>query len=440
MKKICVIGCGPAGAVAAALLKRFGYDVLVVANGRKHTVWEGMSMRAAGGLRSAGFDRALDATSKFARRFSSWHGHVELANGEFLIERQSLDRALQDDLSRSGISVIRGTARRYDRQGTGWLISVSDESDTQLAIHADYLIAACGRTGGENISALSGPVSIMLSQSFSAQLGGDPFTFIEPFENGWAWATWNGIDHASIHVTVAGSMVSNSDCKLVFASSCKKLKEIQEIIGARSIPVAPVSARGSRPFLKKSIADGLHLKVGDAAYTVDPLSGHGMYEAISGAYAAAPVIHTILERPESAEQALRFYNNRAQSLFSQRMKNGIELYGNEMRWAGNPFWAERSRDNPERPGVLSETPGKPHFMRKPVVENGWIVEREVFFSSLHPQGIRFMDGIDLAQLHKLINTTRRLGIDQLSDALKAPPKHVASAVHALVQEGMAGHV
>lgn len=437
MKKICVVGGGPAGAVAAALLKRIGYEVIVVAKARRHPVWEGMSMRAADGLRSAGLHRALDATSKLARRFSSWHGQVELANGEYLIEKQALERALQSDLSGLDVSLIRGAARHYERHATGWLITVSEEGGAQRVIHADYLIAACGRTGGENIGALSGPVSVMLSQSFQARLGSDPFTFIEPFEDGWAWATWNGIDHASLHVTVASALVSNLDCKLVFTASCKKLAEIQKMIGPRSLAVSPVSARGSRPFLKGTIADALHLKVGDAAYTVDPLSGHGMYEAISGAYAAVPVIHTILERPENAELALRFYNHRAQSLFAQRMKSGIELYRSEMRWAGNPFWAERSREMSARQEVLLEVPGKPHFMKRPVVENGWIVEREVLLSNRHPQGIRFIDGIDLAQLYRLTDTTQRPGIEQLSEALKAPPKHVASAMHALVQEGIA---
>lgn len=440
MKKICVVGGGPAGAVAAALLKRIGYEVLVVANDRLHPVWEGMSMRAVDGLRSAGFERALDATSKLARRFSSWHGHVELANGEYLIERQALDRALQSDLSESGILVIRGVARHYERHDTGWLITLLEENGAQRIVHADYLIMACGRTGGENIGALSGPVSVMLSQSFSAQLGCEPFTFIEPFEDGWAWATWNGVDHASLHITVAGSLVSNADCEHAFTASSKKLKEIHKMIGNRTSAVGPVSARGSRPFLKRAIADSVHLKVGDAAYTVDPLSGHGMYEAISGAYAAVPVIHTILERPENAQQALHFYKNRAQSLFSQRMKSGIELYGSEMRWADNPYWAERSRDCTGGLDALLVIPDKPHFMKKPVVENGWIVEREVLLSKEHPQGVRFMDGIDLAQLHKLINTTQRPKLNQLSNALKAEPKHVASALYKLVQEGMAGHV
>lgn len=396
-------------------------------------------MRAADGLRSAGFQRALDATSKLARRFSSWHGHVALANGEFLIEKQSLERALQSDLSGLDVSLVRGAARCYERQASGWLVTVSEQGGAQRVIHADYLIAACGRTGGENIGALSGPVSVMLSQSFSARLGSEPFTFIEPFEDGWAWATWNGIDHASLHVTVASTLLSGVDCKRVFTASCKKLGEIQKMTGARSSADSPVSARGSRPFLKGAIADALHLKVGDAAYTVDPLSGHGMYEAISGAYAAVPVIHTILERPENAELALRFYNHRAQSLFAQRMKSGTALYRSEMRWAGNPFWAERSRDVPERLEALLDVPDKPHFMKKPVVENGWIVEREVLLSKEHPQGMRFIDGIDLAQLYRLISTTQRFGIDQLSETLKAQPKQVASAMHALIQEGIAGH-
>ena len=51
-----------------------------------------------------------------------------------------------------------------------------------------------------------------------------------------------------------------------------------------------------------------------------------------------------------------------------------------------------------------------------------------------------MDGIDLAQLYRLIDTTQRPAMAQLSDVLKAPPKNVASAMHTLVREGVAGQV
>jgi flavin-dependent dehydrogenase len=440
MKKICVIGCGPAGAVVAALLKRIGYDVLVIAKTRRQPVWEGMSMRAVDGLGSAGFQHAVEATSTLARRFSAWHGHVELANGEYLIEKQALERALQSDLSRLDIALIQGTARHCERNATQWCITVAGEAGTQQIVHADYLITACGRTGGENIGALSGPVSVMLSQSFSAQLGSEPFTFIEPFEDGWAWATWNGINHASLHVMVASTLVSTGDCTQVFTSSCKKLGEIQKMIGARSCAVSPVSARGCRPFLKGAIADAFHLKVGDAAYTVDPLSGHGMYEAISGAYAAVPVIHTLLERPQHAELALRFYRDRAQSLFAQRMRSSLEIYRGEIRWAGHPFWAERSRDRSGYMDVQPEFSGKSHFVKKPVVENGWIVEREILLSKGYPQGTRFIDGVDLAQLHRRISTTPNAGLLQLSEALMASPGQISSAMQSLVREGMVERV
>lgn len=436
MKRICVIGCGPAGAVAAALLKRIGYDVLVIAKTRRQPVWEGMSMRAVEGLRSAGFQRAVETTSTLARRFSAWHGHVEMANGEYLIEKQALERALQSDLSGLDVALIQGAASHCEWKEKQCCITVVTEAGTQQVVHADYLINACGRTGGENVGALSGPVSVMLSQSFSAQLGRDAWTFVEPFEDGWAWATWNGADHASLHVMLASAQVSTGDCAQVFTSSCQKLGEIQKMIGASSSAVSPVSARGRRPFLKAHIADVFHLQVGDAAYTVDPLSGHGMYEAISGAYAAVPVIHTLLERPQHAELALRFYRDRAQSLFAQRMRSGLDMYRGERRWAGHPFWEERSRDQPGCMDVSPQFSGKPHFVTKPVVESGWIVEREVLFSKSYPQGSRFIDGVDLAQLYRRINTTQDAGLLQLGEALMASPGQISSAVQSLMREGM----
>jgi flavin-dependent dehydrogenase len=69
------------------------------------------------------------------------------------------------------------------------------------------------------------------------------------------------------------------------------------------------------------IEDGL-IRVGDAALAMDPLSGHGVFEAIASARAAAAVINTILRRPDDAELARAFYQERVRLAFEPPRWNG----------------------------------------------------------------------------------------------------------------------
>ncbi|WP_152224292.1 NAD(P)/FAD-dependent oxidoreductase [Pseudomonas sp. SCB32] len=154
------------------------------------------------------------------------------------------------------------------------------------------------------------------------------------------------------------------------------------------------------------------LRVGDAAYCVDPLSGHGMYEAISGAFAAAPTINTLLRVPTSAELAIRFYQSRATRIYFHRISAGGHFYSSGDRWELSPFWAQ-AMDIVLPSQSISR--GALGLAKRAVIADEVIQEKEVLVTAEHPEGIRFVAGTNLVDLLRSPNAAER--IEELRDDL-----------------------
>jgi hypothetical protein len=142
------------------------------------------------------------------------------------------------------------------------------------------------------------------------------------------------------------------------------------------------------------------IRIGDAALAMDPLAGHGVFEALASATTAVPVVRTLLEHPTEAASAFRFYRQRIDHTFLRLARIGRDFYALERRWQDEPFWRER-RTWPDRepaharPGDPADAPA---IEVMPVVEDGYIVEREVIVTADHPRGVWQVDGVPIVAL------------------------------------------
>jgi hypothetical protein len=157
-------------------------------------------------------------------------------------------------------------------------------------------------------------------------------------------------------------------------------------------------ARGSTAILQSPLAESWMLRVGDAAMAVDPLSGNGIFQALSGASVAPAVINTLLREPERAELALRFYEERVRHLFLRFARIGRDFYRAETRWSGRAFWRARAAWPDEEPAHAAAAPRVVGEELRPVVERGFIRERSVLVTSEQPLGVWRVAGAELAPL------------------------------------------
>jgi hypothetical protein len=153
-----------------------------------------------------------------------------------------------------------------------------------------------------------------------------------------------------------------------------------------------------------------------------------MFEAVSGALAAAPTLRTLLERPGDADAACAFYTSRMRDIFAQRRRAAHDHYATETRWAAAPFWRELHAAPLElEPAPASQAAAIAH---RPVVEDGFNVRRRVVLVPGHPRGVRFIDGIDVPALRDAVqHAPGGAGVEGLASQLGQPPGAVRNALH-----------
>jgi Tryptophan halogenase len=84
------------------------------------------------------------------------------------------------------------------------------------------------------------------------------------------------------------------------------------------------------------------LLVGDAASTIDPLSSFGVKKALISAWMAAVVVNTCLKRPEMADAAIGFYNERERQAYADHARQAAAQFAEMTPRFPAPFWQTRS--------------------------------------------------------------------------------------------------
>lgn len=429
---VALLGAGPAALALAIALKRAGHQPLVLGRPRPQPATEGLSWRVAQGFKQLGCRTALSLLKAPWRRVSSWAGTTVEMNGEFVVERQSLDAALREDARQAGVALQPALVRDVEHAGVGdWRIHWEDAEGATHLTRARFVVESRGRAAPKWAAdqAAAAPL-VALCRAFTGARQGRRTTFTEAFEHGWAWGTLDadGAAHVQLVLHPDTLKAHGGDLDTAHAAGLRQLQMCTELLGPGLQPAGDTRVRGIQAALRGGVCGADGLRVGDAAYSSDPLSGHGMFEAVSGALAAAPTLRTLLERPDEADGAREFYTARARDVFAQRLQAARAHYATETRWPDAPFL--RAMQAAPAAAVPVAEPTSAAIAPRPVVENGFIVRRRVVLAPGHPRGVRFMDGVDLAALHDAVRGGAQApSIEKLAAQLHQPP----GAVHGALQ-------
>ncbi|MCG8691683.1 MAG: lycopene cyclase family protein [Minwuiales bacterium] len=404
---IAVIGAGPAGTATAIGLSRLGYRVTVLHRPRGYPAAEGLSARVRDGLHAAGCRNALAAIGEPARREATWNGETTGANQEFLVQRQRFDIALIEDLKQAGIDPIHCRVEKVEQTG----IVAKTESGDALAVKASFVVDARGRAApAGKRRRVMGPPTTALVQRWSGPPG-PPRTCVASFADGWAWFAAPGDGKSFLQIALdsrPGVLPKRVALQEHF------LHRIDEVPGARDWLAdaridGPVTARNATATMNRAPVEAGLLRVGDATLAVDPLSGHGMFQALSTALAAPAVINTLLRRPQDTELAERFYRDRVTDMFYRFARIGRDFYRLESRWRDRAFWRDRAPWPDNRAAHAVAKAGQLTLARKPVIEDGYIVERDVAVTPDYPLGVWRVAGIELAPVIRDLEREPQIG-------------------------------
>ncbi len=423
---VAVVGGGPAGVVVSRELARMGHQVGMVMMPRGFPAFEGLAERAVQGLEHAGCVRALSALGPRVQRSASWNGEQFDGNREHIVDRERFDCALADDARAAGVRVHVGRAARPLRHDDVWLLPWRDSDGSRRQLWARRLVEARGRRAPRyGLRLRRGPVTVAIGRMWRG-IAGQSQTRIGTYENGWFWFAchqgaamlqfFQSLERAALP---AGERLEN------------RYQAILERVGAASVlveglePVGRLQVRDAGTSCGDPAIDGCLSRVGEAVLTIDPLAGHGIFEAVGGALTLAVTINTQIRRRDRDRIAQCFYRDRVGADYQRMLVKGRQFYALEQRWVEAPFWQERA-NGVEAPAAALD---RLRVAERPVAIDDLVELREVLVSPEFPRGVWEVSGVPLVALLRLaLGDSGLAGVDGAAAALRIPVEDVGRAL------------
>jgi geranylgeranyl reductase family protein len=298
MKRVAILGGGPAGAFAAEQLASAGLDVLVF---DEKLAWE---KPCGGGLTYKAYSQypflIENSTPKrliTETTLAAAHGgevSLKLDDPLLIYSRLDLNRMLLERAERAGAQIEKARVLEMSRYGRGWQLRTSSGM-----VDADFCIVA---TGARNALAEVG--TELTAEDTMPALGyyvpGDQnridIQFLPRLE-GYIWV-FPRCGHLSVGICGKGEP----------ASSLRK--RLEQYLTGRGIAWKGAAfyshllpSLGAASWEKNRVAGEGWMAVGDAAGLVDPVTGEGLYYAIRSAdLATRALLSEVGEPTEKAGQ------------------------------------------------------------------------------------------------------------------------------------------
>ena len=361
---VAVIGGGPAGTTAARCLARFGYRVCLLqragSRGRDVPHLETLSPGAIELIRyhhPETWPRIAENLVSCSNSGGWSHDDTDLFDTRpaSLVDRRKLDSLLSQSAAEAGVrfqEIGRTTAK--PRFHGDWILT-ANEDDAALC-RSRFLIDAAGRYSASPANRLP---SFARTLAFGGRCTGLTLplqsTHVEALTDGWLWAARLHGSDAYVNLFVSPPVArgwAGGERHTGFVQLLRQSSLVSDNCSPRL--VSDLVAREATPIERFPLVGERLLRVGDAAFALDPLSSQGVQHALSSAGQAAIVIHTILARPENTNWAKAFFRERHHEMIDRHRASCAALYSRQNRFE-TPFWQERKR---LASAVLSPTPSK----------------------------------------------------------------------------------
>ncbi len=345
---VIVVGGRVAGASTALLLARQGHRVLVVERSpmpsdtvSTHAILRtGVLQLARWGLlddiAEAGTPPIREVTLGFGDERVVFEVKPDHGVDTFYAPRRYLlDNLLLGKASQAGADIWDRTPMTgLLRDGDGAVTGIqAGRANKVVQVTARFVIGADGHN------------------SKVARLAGSAFRRQHPATNAIHYAYYEGIDAAGFWFQFSpgintGAIPTNDGLTLVFAGRPKHLhhrfsgnpdSEMARLVGEAAPDLADLAASGTRVsrfhgttgltgFIRQAWGPGWSL-VGDAGYTKDPISAHGISDALRDAELCARAVDRALSDPATATTALDWYEAQRDSMSSRMFEESRILAG-----------------------------------------------------------------------------------------------------------------
>jgi flavin-dependent dehydrogenase len=346
--EICVLGGGPAGSIIAHRLAALGHRPILLerdAPTQPHKV-ESFSFSILTILNSLGLsDAVATATIRRERRaLVRWQSDLTrpkfFESASLLIDRPLFDQKLRQAAAGAGAAVLRpASARAPQHHPSGrWLIPVTTTFGP-MSILANFLVDARGKRWSTS-SCHDGPRTVAMSATWYVPHSTYVETRTEAGADKWFWGCPLDNDLYSATIFVDATRVAGLSCSERHDFYCELLGQSHLLRNLRRGElITPIFVRDATSRIAKDLIEKDFLRVGEAAFSMDPLSSQGVQRAIVSGLQGGAAVHTILTKGDY-DGPIKFYRERQQNAAKQATLNAMRLYRDHVH-SKKPFWIAR---------------------------------------------------------------------------------------------------
>jgi flavin-dependent dehydrogenase len=369
---VFVVGGGPAGAAIALRLARNGFDVCIAEQQpfpRRHigeslpptilAVLDQLNIRDR--IEAAGFLRPCGAVVKWGAGAPAYRPMSDFAGLQ--VDRGVFDSILLEGARAAGARVFQPATvgEIAHRPGGGWIATVQ-RGQNRLHISSRMIAIAGGRRAPlrgrrQRVSkptlALHG---YLRNSSFST-----PESRIEANDEGWLWAAPLPDRTVSVAVFLDPGNRRLSGKRGDLASPFREMLRKSLLLRdcAQDELAAPAQACDASSSLASPTVGDDFIRVGDASFSIDPLSSQGVLHAIVSGIQGAAAVNTLLRRPADGEAAKAFCMARQREAVDRDRTIGSAHYCTQAAVTPTHFWLARSeRPDGGEPARQRQRPGE----------------------------------------------------------------------------------
>jgi flavin-dependent dehydrogenase len=356
---VVVIGGGPAGSLCAQQLALRGVPVVLFDERTKPrsnkietcapSVWRQLELAlresppAPAAAPLSGFWSSWGSAIWERQDYNFWH-----AGEGLLIERAQFDDWLLRMAEKAGAVVRRGFRVEECRQaappdGETWIVETRHGVD-HASQQASFIIEATGplsrSPAQKNAARILTDNLVCVSAEYASEHSHEAAAGVEASANGWWFAAKRPPGTLLLSYFVDADEIPPPRQRLPwFREALSRTSQVKDFLAVESAP-PPLKIVGARTSIRKLLWCKSWVAIGDAALTIDPLSGGGIGRAVEDAIGAANAIANQLLASERS--FLKDFAENKVSQFEHQRKIQASFYGAESRWADERFWRRRA--------------------------------------------------------------------------------------------------
>jgi flavin-dependent dehydrogenase len=265
-----------------------------------------------------------------------------------VVDRGRFDAILVETARQAGVRVLQPARAKVPRaHAGGWIVPI-ECTESELSVEARFLVDAAGRYSNiRRTEVRSVPSTVALSGDWhDTSLVPGP-NRVEAGKTCWYWGAPRPDGAFCAMVFVDGEQCRGRRRRELEADYRRWLSESTLLADClRGTLESGVRLHEATPHQSSVCVTENSIKVGEASFSLDPLSSQGVQAAMSSAIQAAIVAHTMLTRPEDAEAAKAFYRDACKDAVEHNRTAAARHYAAMFAATPTSFWQERAIASP----------------------------------------------------------------------------------------------